>query len=452
MFDNDGGIVTSAEWRNTFSLGLGFPAGVDSNDQFIHRAGFFAPAYILRQVDGHVIYCDSCTNTPAIRVPEVIITLVASDGDTQQDTTNSNGEFHFTKEIVLPAYLVATKTAGYDTNKTITISDEIRARRYLANLDTVMTPEELIASNVDIDTSITEQDADHIHDLAFGRSKKSGSYTGEWRVLTDDLKNCTLVLEPGNAQDTLTFIAILLGDNTGSYKPAILLSKTNETERVGPLVNLHVVTGDTFAVPIPFPQSVSYKFAAIQLKYDDTVLKYLSKHLNTDGEDVQSPEQLDQGLLKINLAAGRLHSAKSDTLFFKFYTGPDATGTTEIECREFRFDDRGYPLPKFKIYITESTKLPKHFALYQNYPNPFNPSTIIRFDVPPPGGNHAKLVVFDLQGRKVRTLRDEPLKPGRYALEWDGRNDAGQRLASGLYIYRFETAGFVRSRKMILLK
>ncbi len=94
--------------------------------------------------------------------------------------------------------------------------------------------------------------------------------------------------------------------------------------------------------------------------------------------------------------------------------------------------------------------LPQAFALEQNYPNPFNPATQIRFQIPLAA--RVQLVVYNLVGQQVRTLVDEKLDAGYYALTWDGRNDVGQPVGSGVYYYRFSTPHYNGTKKMLLLR
>jgi hypothetical protein len=93
---------------------------------------------------------------------------------------------------------------------------------------------------------------------------------------------------------------------------------------------------------------------------------------------------------------------------------------------------------------------PRAVTLNQNYPNPFNPSTTIAFDLPHSGATSLK--VYDVRGRLVRTLIDEVRPAGSNKLEWDGRNNAGQRVASGVYMYRLIVGDIVQTKKMTLLK
>ena len=90
------------------------------------------------------------------------------------------------------------------------------------------------------------------------------------------------------------------------------------------------------------------------------------------------------------------------------------------------------------------------FELAQNTPNPFNPTTDITFQILRTGA--VQLAVFDLQGRLVRKLQDGPLTAGTYRRSFDGRDETGSPLASGLYIYRLAAGGHEQSRRMLLVK
>jgi hypothetical protein len=100
--------------------------------------------------------------------------------------------------------------------------------------------------------------------------------------------------------------------------------------------------------------------------------------------------------------------------------------------------------------VTEPV-IPKAYALHQNVPNPFNPATTIHYDVPA-GGGEVTLRVYDVSGRLVRTLADGTEGPGKKTVTWDGRNDRGRMVASGVYFYRLTSETFTKTRKMLLMK
>jgi len=101
--------------------------------------------------------------------------------------------------------------------------------------------------------------------------------------------------------------------------------------------------------------------------------------------------------------------------------------------------------------ITEYPILPSQYALHANAPNPFNPVTTIRYDVPVPGGP-VEILIFDVRGRRVRTLVSETMPPGMHAVTWSGTGERGEPAASGIYFVRMTAGSFTQTRKVILLK
>ncbi|GAB4370427.1 MAG: hypothetical protein Kow0042_12660 [Calditrichia bacterium] len=105
------------------------------------------------------------------------------------------------------------------------------------------------------------------------------------------------------------------------------------------------------------------------------------------------------------------------------------------------------------VHPTQSNGIPRTFTLQQNYPNPFNPSTTISFAIPQPG--RVSLIIYNPLGQVVRTLVQGYVQPGNYSVMWDGRDEAQQKVASGIYIYNLSLtvsgASFQQSRKMLLV-
>jgi hypothetical protein len=89
-------------------------------------------------------------------------------------------------------------------------------------------------------------------------------------------------------------------------------------------------------------------------------------------------------------------------------------------------------------------------SLAQNHPNPFNPQTTISFSIAQRG--NVRLNVYDVNGALVRTLANETRAAGAYDVTWDGRDDRGRAVASGVYFYKLTAGSFTQTRKMVLLK
>ncbi len=101
--------------------------------------------------------------------------------------------------------------------------------------------------------------------------------------------------------------------------------------------------------------------------------------------------------------------------------------------------------------------IPNSFELFQNYPNPFNPNTTIPFTVY--GSQlivhspiHTTLKIYNIRGQLVRTLVDDERLLGYYQVFWDGKDNSGKEVASGIYFYQLKTRDYSDTRKMILLR
>jgi hypothetical protein len=122
-----------------------------------------------------------------------------------------------------------------------------------------------------------------------------------------------------------------------------------------------------------------------------------------------------------------------------------------------RNPERGYDLYAGSVQYTSTAVtddhepvLPDEFGLLQNYPNPFNPTTTIDYSLQ--RGCNVKLEIFDILGTRVRSLVDGYKSAGFYSIEWSGLDQAGRRVASGVYLYRLSTDYGEKARKMMLLK
>jgi hypothetical protein len=98
--------------------------------------------------------------------------------------------------------------------------------------------------------------------------------------------------------------------------------------------------------------------------------------------------------------------------------------------------------------------IPRDWMLYQNYPNPFNPTTTIEFDVPEMTGKipRAAIQIFNILGQHIMTIERGIHDAGRYSVMWDGKNDNGVRVSSGVYFYRLLAGDYVSTKKMVMLK
>ncbi|MCJ7577118.1 MAG: T9SS type A sorting domain-containing protein, partial [candidate division Zixibacteria bacterium] len=97
-----------------------------------------------------------------------------------------------------------------------------------------------------------------------------------------------------------------------------------------------------------------------------------------------------------------------------------------------------------------SLSVPDKFSLLQNYPNPFNPATVVKFEIVQPA--KVSLKIYNILGQSVKVLVDEEKVAGTYTTYWDGKDQNGQAVSSGIYFYKLDTGNFTEVKKMILIK
>lgn len=168
-----------------------------------------------------------------------------------------------------------------------------------------------------------------------------------------------------------------------------------------------------------------------------------------DGDFLVSADQNENSTFYINDTDGYLvawgdtvHLGEKVDMLQGVYTY--SFGSFKVEIRNA--DDFGTV-----VGINEDFQMkPNTYQLAQNYPNPFNPATKIYFQIP--GAQDVKVYIYNTLGQKVRTLVNSTFNAGNHVVNWDGRNDAGVRLPSGIYIYRIKAGNFVAAKKMMMIK
>jgi hypothetical protein len=140
-------------------------------------------------------------------------------------------------------------------------------------------------------------------------------------------------------------------------------------------------------------------------------------------------------------------------------------GAENVATNSKRFDTRENPNSDFRPLLTvnytatvavkNNPSQPAVFALHENFPNPFaassfNSQTLLRYELPQRA--NVKLVIYNLRGERIRTLVDAPEAAGLKQISWNGANDAGEQVASGVYWYRLEADAFTATRKLMFIR
>ena len=102
------------------------------------------------------------------------------------------------------------------------------------------------------------------------------------------------------------------------------------------------------------------------------------------------------------------------------------------------------------VETSDQASVPQTFSLAQNAPNPFNSNTVIRFALPQP--SQVELTIYNLLGQPVAVLVQRPSGAGTFSVRWDGRDQAGRAVTSGVYLYQLRAGDYTEVRKLLLLR
>ena len=218
-------------------------------------------------------------------------------------------------------------------------------------------------------------------------------------------------------------------------------------------------TGDSLAANFAAPMKISVEknyyvpvelaaFQAIETEGKVLLEWFTESELNNFGFEVQRKDNETSGWQKIGFVQGKGTTATPQKYS---YTDESVTvGAFYYRLKQIDFDGSF----QFSDELFIEIQPPNVFALYQNYPNPFNPETIIRYQIPvlTQASVPVEIKIFNLRGDEVRTLVQKDQGSGVYTATWDSRNNKGEYVAAGTYIYQIKAGNFIQARKMLLLR
>ncbi len=127
------------------------------------------------------------------------------------------------------------------------------------------------------------------------------------------------------------------------------------------------------------------------------------------------------------------------------------SGIFNFSFGTYKVQIRGLPDLGQTVGIVDDIKInPYSYQLYENFPNPFNPETQIRFEIG--ARENVQILIYDILGRQIRYLVNEQYSPGFHVVNWDGTNETGQPVSSGMYIYLLKAGDYMADKKMLFVK
>jgi hypothetical protein len=223
--------------------------------------------------------------------------------------------------------------------------------------------------------------------------------------------------------------------------------------------------GDTIAIPVIVSDLTGEEIYAFQvfLTFDSTVLAPDSAYsTGTIAQGWGAPTFNDSIPGRINIAqAGTTPLSGSGVLVYAVFVVKGSQGdTTTIHFDEIWLNEDPPDVITDGLFTVgpssdvgdedEIPGKPGEFTLYQNYPNPFNPITVIQYALP--RDCEVEITLYNVSGQKIKTLVKRKEKAGYREVRWDGKNDEGEQVASGIYLYTIKAGEFTQSKKMLIIK
>jgi hypothetical protein len=347
-------------------------------------------------------------------------------------------------------YSIAPKRNKTDYESSILSYDAALAARIAVRLETNPTEISKIAADVNGDGKVQLYDASLIAMQAIGLTEQPASQIGEWGFYPAKRSYDQLSTQYTNQN----FTAIIRGDVDGNWQPNGPLLKNNITKTIySGLNDIQAQPGDQISIPLIAYEDIDVLSFDICLNYDLESLKYVGLKKTDLLKDFQIFENTtNNGWIKVGGFSLTETNLTGTYLEMVFEVVGETGSSSQIELESYRLNADQAQYANATVAIEENKNLdkPTDYVLHNNYPNPFNPETNIQFDIPESG--NVSLKIYNMLGQQVKALVEETKTAGTHRVQWDGSNEDGQSVPSGVYVYRLIAENFTATKKMSLMK
>ena len=364
-------------------------------------------------------------------------------------SADEKGIYEFNSLEAGANYSIVPERSVGDYEQSILSYDAALAARIALQIETNPTEISKIAADVNGDGLVQMYDASLIAMKAIGLANLPESQVGEWGFYPALRSYDQLTTEISDQN----FTATIRGDVDGDWKPSGPLLKNNETKCVYSfLEDIQAQPGEQISIPFVTSGDKDILSFDISLNYDNSSLKYVGLKKTDLVNDFQIFENVSNNC-SIKVGAFSLNEKKISGCFLEmvFEVVGETGSSSQVELQSYRFNAEPGLYAATTVYIeAANADLPTDYVLHNNYPNPFNPETNIQFDIPESG--NVILKIYNMLGQEVKTLVEENMNAGIHKVQWDGTNEFGQTVPSGLYIYQLIAENFSATKKMSLMK
>ena len=385
------------------------------------------------------VYYDGTTRL----VSDAVIDLTYAEG-TSQTVTDNAGTYLF--ENIAPGSVQLVPSNTNDEREAISGSDALLVLQYLAFL-AELNEHQLFAADVTEDGAVSGSDAQAILRYLAFYTDNIGA-TGQWRFIPPD---SSFTLETAAIAN---FNAYLKGDANLNWGEGSGLAKSNVSNIIIRFSDAIRVTENEIRVSLKIDtQGQRFHTLVATIDYDPVALNYKTTEspLSQQGFMLVSNGN-EPGEVHIAMAgaAGMIGTGDVVMLIFDKVGQPQST---DWQVSRLLVNDESAAQPtrvQLEFFRSNLVAIPEQFYLEQNYPNPFNPETRITYHLPE--ASSVALKIFNLRGDEICTLVNSNMAAGIHHSVWNGKDDRGSEVVSGVYLMKLQAGDFQVNRKMIKLR
>ncbi|MBD3340005.1 MAG: T9SS type A sorting domain-containing protein [Candidatus Lokiarchaeota archaeon] len=385
------------------------------------------------------------------------------------DTTNVDGHYHFEKLSLGKYCTIASKEN--EINDAITPYDAALILQQVVDMRD-FTPYQMIAADVSGNGDVSAYDASQILRYCVGIIPRFPIMQDDshfWKFVPDNFptSNTNWSIAPDSIlYDSLNsdmndqdFIGIVYGDPSGNWKP--LAGLTTANKRVEKYINLEfgkvdLIENHAANIPILMEQTGGVFSIFLDLKYDKNIIEIINITKSENTKDLILTYNIKGNNIKIALAGNKPIKENGAIVTIECHFKNIKDYANSISIIEGKVNEGDFYVNIEETAFNLLSKIPQKFKLCQNYPNPFNPETTINYQLP--SSCDVTIDVYNLRGQLVKTIIDQNQSSGYYSTAWNGKDNDGRDVPSGLYLYRINAKvnstgeDFVKIRKMLYIK
>jgi FlgD Ig-like domain len=239
------------------------------------------------------------------------------------------------------------------------------------------------------------------------------------------------------AYDAALMLTKLSGDNTVVFAPKIAQAFSGSVE-----FGSAVSGGNSVSIPVKVTNAENVTAITFTVNVDAKTATYEGTSTSLPKDWIVATSNVD-GVVTVAMAG--LTPVNSGNVASVNISLKDKAAQISLSGSGFVNEAASQTLSLENVRL-----IPSEYALDQNYPNPFNPSTTIKYQLTQ--DSKVNLTIYNLQGQVVRTLVNDNVAAGFQSISWNGKNEMGQTVATGMYVYRIQAGSFVSVKKMLMLK